>query len=164
MGGEWIFSFDGEKSTLDLESYQKMLKTIYETYKDRTDWGGQVRWAEEESPTDNVFANFTYDCTRHDHSPSWKLLWDPTKEKNVSDIHARCAPSKFAALSFEIQQMLCKSFPDHFFVELGDGLSGYDDYMHSRMGSYRSYSDNHYDDSDMTACDKECGYCGKCPY
>lgn len=166
MGGEWEFSFNGEKSAFDLKTYQNMLQTIYETYKSRTDWGenGQVHWADEETPTDNVFANFTYDCDRHDwhQSPSWKLLWDPTKEKNNSDVHARCAPHEFKELSFEIQEMLCKSFPNHFSLYLGDGRSGF-----AACGlGYDSYSYDRYDgsDFDLTACDKECGYCGTCWY
>lgn len=170
MGGEWIFSFDGEQSTFDLKAYQIMLKSIYEAYNNRTDWGednGKVRWTGEEIPTDNIFADFTYDCTRHNWhgNPSWKLLWDPTKEKYFTDVHARCASYQFKKLSFEIQEKLCKSFPNHFSLELGDGKSGVDDYYHSRTGSY-SYGRDYdsYSDVDMTACDKECGYCGKCWY
>lgn len=36
------------------------------------------------------------------------------------------------------------------------------------LGYYEPYDDDRYDDEpwapDYTACDKECGYCGRCPY
>ncbi|PON21197.1 hypothetical protein TGAM01_v209923 [Trichoderma gamsii] len=41
-----------------------------------------------------------------------------------------------------------------------DDTNRYEEYYDDDVGSYSS----DFEDKDLTACDKECGYCGRCPY
>jgi len=80
---------------------------------------------------DNVFATFTYICTRPHVTMGtsghgvWKLMWDPTKAESRFKLHARCAPEAFKHLSNQIQCMLQSEFPDHFTLSWPNGISGY---------------------------------------
>ncbi|MCO5611070.1 hypothetical protein L7F22_065320 [Adiantum nelumboides] len=88
-----------------------------------------------ENPDHNVFAQFTYKCTRHGHwgpsghKPCWFLLWDPTPSPHrytpSNDIHARCAGFHFKKQSAAIQEELQRAFPRYFQLDWGDGISGF---------------------------------------
>lgn len=48
--------------------------------------------------------------------------------------------------------------------EVGD-TGHYDQYHYGDDYDYNPYEASSPDfDKDLTACDKECGYCGRCPY
>jgi hypothetical protein len=101
MGGEWWFHFKGDKSTFDVTNYQTLLIGIKQEFKDEMaicEYGdANAFWCEDNNipPVDNIFARFTYSCSRHPHwgdsghKPVWILFWDPTIEQNnSSDVHA----------------------------------------------------------------------------
>jgi hypothetical protein len=80
-----------------------------------------------------------------------------------------------------IQLRLELAFPDVFELDLGDGIRDYDDPDGGRFereeqeeftpnsGYYSTgQGDQVYcfrgEEPDLTACDSECGYCGRCQY
>lgn len=167
MGGEWEFNFDktGFNQT-DLQKYQNFLLELREKYKKDTQENKYGYFYDGElPPKNNLFALFTYNCERHNwhQNAGWYILWNPLMEELTENLkettlHARCPPYGFTIFSNKIQKELIRMFPKYFDQYFGDGLFGYGENEDFYDRSYNS------DDPDFTACDQECGYCGKCEY
>lgn len=142
MGGQWKFSFQhAEKDSFDVTKYQQVLKELRAKYEPQFSVmdavEGRVQWANvtDNVPVDNIFATFSYHCTKNHiyKGPKhgvWTLFWNPTTAhmSDHNDIHARCAPLYFKDLSNEIQGKLVQQFPNHFTLLWQNGISGYEGY------------------------------------
>lgn len=138
-------------------------------------------WAEkeEEAAATNVFARFQYSCGHvfHRHS-EWVLFWDPSKtplEECASKVDTRCAPYSFKRTTLGFQRKLCRLFPQFFELEYEEYDYGYETYREEKeeFTPYSGYYSTGNGDAvyafegegpDHTACDSECGYCGRCSY
>ena len=134
MGGEWIFLIM-PKDGLSIERWQSELKSIrrkfggvigLENGTTAVFADGSLSEVKDNVFKDNVFAQFTYACDRHDgETGMWCLPWNPWEKVPEGHIHARCAPPNFARYSYEIQRHLENAFPESILIEWGDGLDGY---------------------------------------
>lgn len=152
MGGEWFFQFK-KTENFNIEKYQKLLTKLEK----------KINIPYERDIENNIFAKFTYTCTRHSfHNKnigSWIIYYNPN-ENYYSDLHARCNISfSFNLESVKLQRELQREFPNNFELYLGDGINGHND-------EYYDYDNNIYDNdnNDFTACGQDCGYCGNCEY
>lgn len=150
MGGEWNFCFLGDPATIDVKKYQQELMKIRQRYEYDPKLFRTAKWfhptESQKEPTDNIFARFTYKCTRHADQLNWHrnepgvngsqnawwiLYWDPSKfQKGYNawgDIYTRCSPTDFRYKSVTMQHHLAVNFPEHFQVYLGDHIDGYGD-------------------------------------
>lgn len=186
MGGEWKFTIN-EKGvqSLDLDQYQKKLKELKEEhqveFKDNPDESDiKIVWYESiPPPSDNIFASFSYKPSTG--TPySWKIFWNPKivpeAEQNAV-LNTRIATEKFQRIGVKLQKKLCDLFPTTFELEINDDERGlyipnrgfqFSDYDHHQQyyGDYEYYDEREALGlgNDFAACDKECGYCGNCPY
>lgn len=192
MGGEWIFSVNRDVNwdDFDLQEYQKTLLEIKKDYEHKFE-RENVLWArsmDDNRISENVFAVFSYDtCKRHLHFKDynnhqyWKLFKDPSKasdEDKESHVHGRCDfPNNFYTPSLSIQHLLSRKFPKIFeyyndreedaaiemaFREDEEEFTPYTGIYYSGNGS--SVFCFQGESRDYTACDSECGYCGRCGY
>ncbi|KAG4068369.1 hypothetical protein HA402_007889 [Bradysia odoriphaga] len=147
MGGEWNFALLGDPATIDVKKYQQELIKIRQRYRYDPKLLRCAQWfsptESQKEPTDNIFARFSYKCTRHTHPLNchknepgangsqnawWVLYWDPSKfQKGYNpwgDIFTRCSPRDFIYKSATMQHHLAVNFPEHFQLYLGDGIDG----------------------------------------
>ena len=128
MAERWIFFYRNKKMDESvLERYQEKLLAIREKYEkyfvnlpDCKFYHGEL------PPADNIFAQFKYECKRHDPAcTGWYLVWDPNKEKDKSKltgVHSKsCAPTVYKVISKRIQTEIEHSFFNYFKQFHSDG-------------------------------------------